>query len=121
GAAKARESFEDFINRYPDSEKVAQARENMKQLEGGKNKGQLDIAKFYDKTKQYRAAVIYYNDVIKAGADSPEGTYAKARIEELKAKFGEDALRSAPEKAETGAKTAARRKLQAKVDTASRP
>jgi len=121
GAAKAREAFEDFINRYPESEKVAQARENMKQLEGGKNKGQLEIAKYYDKTKQYRAAVIYYNDVIKAGADTPEGTIAKTRIEELKAKFGEDALRSAPEKAETGAKVASRRKLQAKVETASRP
>lgn len=121
GAAKAREAFEDFINRYPESEKVAQARENMKQLEGGKSKGQLEIAKFYDKTKQYRAAVIYYNDVIKAGADTPEGTFAKTRIEELKEKFGEDALRSAPEKAETGAKVATRRKLQAKVETASRP
>ena len=41
--------------------------------------------------------------------------------EELKEKFGEDALRSAPEKAETGAKAAVRRKLQAKVETSSRP
>jgi len=121
GAGKAREAFEDFINRYPDSEKVAQARENMKQLEGGANKGQLEIAKFYDKTKQYRAAVIYYNDVIKSGPDTPEGAFAKTRIEELKDKFGEDALRSAPEKAETGAKVATRRKLQAKVETSARP
>ncbi len=121
GATKAREAFEDFINRYPDSEKVPQAQENIKQLAGGSTKGQLDIAKFYDKTKSYRAAVIYYNDVIKAAPDSEEATYAKARIEELKGKFGEDALRSAPEKAETGAKAAARRKLQAQVETISRP
>ena len=121
GAHKAREAFEDFINRYPDSEKVPQARENMKTLEGGAAQGQLAIAKFYDKTKQYRAAVIYYNDVIKASPDTPEGTIAKARLDELKEKFGEDALRSAPEKAETGAKVATRRRMQAKVDTASRP
>ena len=31
--AKARESFEDFIARYPNSEKVPQARENLKSLE----------------------------------------------------------------------------------------
>jgi outer membrane protein assembly factor BamD len=120
-AQKAREAFEDFINRYPESEKVAQARENMATLEGGSTKGTLDIAKFYDKTKQYRAAVIYYNDVIKRQPDSPESGIAKARIEELKQKFGEDALRAGPEKAESGSTVAIRRKLQARIDTVSRP
>jgi len=121
GASKAREAFEDFAHRFPESEKVPQARENMKQLEGGAARGQLDIARFYDRTKQYRAAVIYYNDVIKAAPDTNEATLAKNRIEELKEKHGEDALRSAPEKAETGAKAATRRRLQARVETASRP
>lgn len=121
GAQKAREAFEDFINRYPESEKVAQARENMKTLEGGSTKSTLDVAKFYDKTKQYKAAVIYYNDVIKATPDSPEGTFAKTRIEELRQKLGDDALRAGPERAETGQKAAVRRKLQAKVETVSRP
>jgi outer membrane protein assembly factor BamD len=121
GTQKAREAFEDFINRYPDSEKVPQARENLQQLTGGSTKSTLDVAKFYDKTKQFRAAVIYYNDVIKAQPDTAEATFAKTRIEELKAKYGEDALKSAPERAETGAKAAVRRKLQAKVDTAARP
>jgi outer membrane protein assembly factor BamD len=120
-ANKAREAFEEFVNRYPESEKVSQARENMKALEGSQTKGTLDIAKFYDKTKNYRAAVIYYNDIIKAQPDSPESTYAKARIDELKQKVGEDALRAGPERAETGAKAQIRRKLQARVDTASRP
>ncbi len=120
-AAKAREAFEDFTNRYPDSEKVSQARENIKALEGGSTKGTLEIARFYDKTKQYRAAVIYYNDVIKAQPGSPESEIAKTRIEELKQLFGEDTLRAGPERTETGARAAQRRKLQAKVDTASRP
>ena len=121
GTQKAREAFEDFINRYPESEKVPQARENLQQLTGGSTKSTLDVAKFYDKTKQFRAAVIYYNDVIKAQPDTTEANYAKTRIEELKAKYGEDALKAAPERAETGAKAATRRKLQAKVDTAARP
>ena len=121
GTQKAREAFEDFINRYPESEKVPQARENLQQLTGGSTKSTLDVAKFYDKTKQFRAAVIYYNDVIKAQPDTLEANYAKTRIEELKAKYGEDALKAAPERAETGAKAAVRRRLQAKVDTAARP
>ena len=120
-AQKAREAFEDFVSRYPDSEKVSQARDNMATLEGGSTKGSLDIAKFYEKSKNYKAAVIYYNDVIKRQPDSPESGLAKARIEELKQKYGEDTLRAGPEKAETGAKAATRRKMQARVDTASRP
>ena len=118
---KARESFEDFIARYPNSEKVPQARENIKSLEGGTNKGTLDIAKFYDRTKKYKSAVIYYNDVIKGQPGTPDAEYAKARIEALKVLYGEDALRAGPERTETGARALERRKLQAKVDTASRP
>ncbi len=121
GAAKAREAFEDFINRYPESEKVPQAKENMKSLETGSAKSTLEVARFYDKTKQYRAAVIYYNDVIKSQPGSPESELAKTRIEELKQQFGEDAIKAGPERTETGARAAQRRKLQAKVDTASRP
>ena len=120
-AQKAREAFEDFTARYPDSEKAPQARENIATLEGGSTKGSLEIAKFYEKSKNYKAAVIYYNDVIKRQPDSPESGLAKARIEELKQKFGEDTLRAGPEKAETGAKAATRRKMQARVDTVSRP
>ena len=119
--AKAREAFEDFISRYPESEKVPQAHENLKSLQGGASKGTLDIAKFYEKTKKYKAAVIYYNEVLKAQPDSPESAIAKARIDYLKQQFGEDALRPGPEKTETGARAKERRKLQARVDTVSRP
>jgi outer membrane protein assembly factor BamD len=118
---KAREAFEDFVSRYPESEKVPQARENLKSLAGGQTKNALGIAKFYDKTKQYRAAVIYYNDVIKQQPGSPESKIAEERIAQLKEQVGEDALRAGPERTETGVRAEARRKLQAKVDTVSRP
>lgn len=120
-ARKANEAFEDFINRYPESEKVPQARENMKSLETGATQGTLDIAKFYDKTKNYKAAVIYYNNVIKSQPDTAESNFAKTRISEIKANVGEDALRAGPERAETGSRAQSRRKLQAKVNTVSRP
>ena len=120
-AQKAREAFEDFINRYPESEKVAQARENLKSLEGRQTQGSLQIAKFYDRTKQYKAAVIYYNDVIRQQPGSPESEVAKSRIAELKDQVGEDALRAGPERTETGARATARRRMQARVDTVSRP
>lgn len=118
---RARESFEDFLSRYPDSEKAPQARENIQALAGGVTKGALEIAQFYEKTKKYKAAIIYYNEVIKQEPDSAESTLAKTRIEALKTQFGEDALRAGPERTETGARARERRKLQALVDTASRP
>jgi len=120
-ALKARDAFEEFVNRYPQSEKVAQARQNIQTLSGGDVRRTLDVAKFYDKTKSYKAAVIYYNEVIKIQPSGPETTFAKARIDELKARFGADALQPGPERTETGARAETRRKMQARVNTASRP
>ena len=120
-AQKAKEAFEDFIYRYPQSEKVPQAKENMKSLDTGVTKGALEVAKYYDRTKQHKAAVIYYNDVIKQQPGTPDAAYAKTRIDALKAEFGEDALRGGPELTQNGARVQQHRKLQAKVDTVSRP
>lgn len=119
-ANKAREAFEDFIARYPGSEKIAQARENLNALSGRETSGSLGVAKFYDKQKNFKAAVIYYNDVIKQQPSSEEAKFAEKRIAELKEKVGEDVLRAGPEKAETGTRAAERRRLQARVDTAAR-
>lgn len=118
---KARESFEDFVNRYPASEKVAQARQNIESLSGSDVKGTLEVARFYDKAKNYRAAVVYYNDVIRNAPGSAESGLAKKRIDELKSLVGVDALRSGPERAQSGDTALARRRAQALVDVASRP
>jgi outer membrane protein assembly factor BamD len=118
---KAREAFEDFIARYPSSEKIAQARENLKALGGRETKGSLEIARFYDKQKKYKAAYIYYTDVAKQDPSSPDGQAAKKRMEELEGVVGEEGLRSGPEKAETGAKAKKRRKFESQVSTAARP
>ncbi len=120
-ALKAREAFEEYVNRFPQSEKTPQAQENIKAIETGQTKNTLSIAKFYDKKKEYKAAVIYYNDVIKNEPGTPDSSFAKQRIETLKSQVGEDALRAGPEKAENGAKASERRKMQAKIDIASRP
>jgi len=119
-ADKAQEAFEDFLARYPTSEKAAQAQDNMKTLQNRENSGAVDIAKYYDKKKNYKAAVIYYNEVIKEQPGSPEATAAQARIADLKSKVGDDALEPGPEKTETGAKAQATRHMKAQVDTLSR-
>ena len=118
---KARDAFEDFIVRYPQSEKIQQARENIAKLSGTNLKKNLEVARFYEKTKNYKAAVIYYNEVLRGEKSSPEAAEARKAIERLKQNVGVDALRSGSENAETGSKAQESRKMQAQVDTASRP
>ena len=93
-ASHARTGFEDFLARYPNSEKAAQARENLKRMERKQTSTAYDIAKFYDKQKSYRAAAIYYNEVIRQQPSSPEAERAKKRVSELRAKYGDKKLQS---------------------------
>jgi outer membrane protein assembly factor BamD len=120
-ANKAEDAFNDFLARYPNSEKAPQARDDLKTLQSRENSGAMNIAKYYDKRKDYKAAVIYYDEVIKDEPGTPDATTAQARIASLRSTVGDAALDSGPEKAETGAHAQDRRRLQAQVDTASRP
>ena len=89
----ARTAFQDFLFRYPNSEKAAQARANLQQLEHKSTSSSFDVARYYDKMKAYRAAVIYYNEVIRQQPGSAESEKAKQRIDQLRAKLGDKVLR----------------------------
>lgn len=94
-SANAKTAFEDFLFHYPKSEKAAQARANLEILEHKQTTNSYKVAKFYDKQKYYRAAVIYYNEVIRQQPGSQESNEAKKRIDQLRAKFGDAALQPA--------------------------
>ncbi len=70
-STKAQEAFEDFLAAYPNSEKAPQAQDNLKTLQARENSSAVEIAKYYDKRKNYKAAVIYYNEVIKEQPGTP--------------------------------------------------
>jgi outer membrane protein assembly factor BamD len=89
---KARTAFEDYLFRYPNSEKAPQARANLEYLSRKQTSSAFDIAKYYDKQKHYRAAVIYYNEVIRQQPGSDESEKAKKRIDQIRAKVGEKEL-----------------------------
>ena len=93
--ANAKTAFQDFLFHYPKSEKAAQARKNLDILEHKQTNNSYKVAKFYDKQKYYRAAVIYYNEVIRQQPGSEESNEAKKRIDQLRAKFGDAALQPA--------------------------
>ena len=103
-ASNAKTGFQDFLFHYPKSEKAAQARANLDILEHKQTASSYQVAKFYDKQKYYRAAVIYYNEVIRQQPGSEESNEAKKRIDQLRAKFGEAALQPALPVAQGGKK-----------------
>jgi len=115
----AKNTFEDFLFQFPDSEKAPQAEENLLLISARESGDLLGIAKFYDRYKNYRAAVIYYNDVIRRQPTGEEADFARVRIEELRSEVGEDALRAGPERTDTGERVAVRRRLQAQVETSA--
>ncbi len=100
----AKTAFQDFLLHYPHSEKAAQARANLDLLEHKETTSSYEVAKFYDKQKYYRAAVIYYNEVIRQQPGSTESNLAKKRIDQLRAKVGEAALQAALAPAQAGKK-----------------
>ena len=115
----AQNTFEDFLLQYPESEKSAQAKDNVTSLGSKESADLMIIAKFYDRFKNYRAVAIYYNDIIRRSPGSEDATTARDRIQEIRSEAGDEALRTGPEQQQTGETAALRRRLQAQVETSS--
>lgn len=115
----SRETFEDFLLQYPRSEKAPQARDNLATIGRAEAGNLIEIAKYYDWSKNYKSAIIYYNDVIRKQPKTADAELAKTRIEELRSQYGDDVLRVGSERAESGEKLALRRRLQAQVETSA--
>jgi outer membrane protein assembly factor BamD len=115
----ARTAFQDFLFRYPNSEKAAQARANLQQLEHKATSSSFDVARYYDRQKAYRAAVIYYNEVIRQQPGSAESDKAKKRIDQLRAKLGDKVLQPLQDKEAEKKKSTEQEK--AKTATPSTP
>ena len=118
-AIDAKNTFEEFLFEFPKSEKAAQARENLSTMSSRETFDLLSIAKFYDRSNNYRAAVVYYSDVVRRQPGTPDAELATARIEEIRATVGDDELSAGTERAETGVRAAMRRRLQNQVQTSS--
>jgi outer membrane protein assembly factor BamD len=122
-SVRARESFEDFLAAYPSSEKAPQAKEDIAALATMQTGNSLQIADYYYGQKQFRAAVVYYNDVIRQQPNSADSTKAKSRLDSIRTKFGDRYF------ADTQTGTAGtgigalphETRLQAQTDTARRP
>jgi outer membrane protein assembly factor BamD len=118
-AIEAKNTFEEFLMEYPNSEKAAQARDNLDRMSGRESSDLYRIAQFYDRNSDFRAAVIYYSELVRRQSGSDQAKSANERIEEIRAEVGDDELRSGPERAETSERAAMRRRLQNQVETSA--
>ena len=72
-ANQAIAAFNDFLIRYPTSPKADQAKTWRAELKQEQSKGLFQVAHFYEKNKNYRAALVYYNEIL---AQNPRSDWA---------------------------------------------
>jgi outer membrane protein assembly factor BamD len=75
--------FQDYITKYPSSEKIVQAKENIARLQGEQARGLMNIAEFYDRDGKIAAALVYYNSVLQKYPNTDLAKRASRRAEEL--------------------------------------
>ena len=113
----AKEGFEDFLLQYPNSEKAAQAKDNLATIGARESGDLLAIAKYYDWSRNYRAARTYYSAVIKRQPNTEDAKLASTRVQELDNSYGADVQPVTT--ADSGQTTALRRRLEAQVQSSA--
>lgn len=83
-AGKAIAVFTDFLALYPNDPRAAEAREHIASLRSEQARGHFEIARFYEKRRQWSGALIYYNEVLLLDPTSRYAEEARKRIEALK-------------------------------------
>ena len=83
-AAQAIAAYTDFKTYFPNDKRVADAEKSIVLLKAQQVEGNFKIAQFYEKSRQWAGAVIYYNEVLQLDPNSPYAAPARQRIEALK-------------------------------------
>lgn len=83
-ATQAIATFTDFITLYPDDRRVPYAQRFIAALKSQQVLGNFQIAQFYERSKKWDGAVIYYNEVLQLDPNSHYAALARQRIETLK-------------------------------------
>ena len=96
-ASRAIEVFGDFGALHPGDERISQADEHVRDLRVEQARGNLEIARYYDKKQIARGALTYYNAVVDIFArllnntDHEFAVEARERIADLKLQVAETA------------------------------
>jgi len=63
---------------------VPQAQNAIARLKAEQVRGNFEIAQFYEKSRKWNGALVYYNEVLQLDPNSPYAASARQRIESLK-------------------------------------
>lgn len=85
--AKALRAFEDFSRENRDRSLIKEADKTVQRLKDKAASKSLMTAQFYERQGRYKAAMIYYQDVIDSYPDSTLANGAKAKVAEMDAKL----------------------------------
>ena len=77
----AKQRFEEFVKDHPDAVLSKEAEENITKLKEKEAAASFNIARFYEKQEDYKAAKIYYNNILDNYPNSP---WAPKAVEQLR-------------------------------------
>ncbi len=83
-AAQAIETYTDFMTLYPDDQRVPEAQKAIVLLKVEQVRGNFKIAQFYENSRKWAGAIVYYNEVLQLDPNSPYAAQSRQRIEALK-------------------------------------
>jgi outer membrane protein assembly factor BamD len=83
-AGKAIATYTDFKTFYPDDKRVPEVERSMALMKMEQVRGNFKIAQYYESTRRWAGAVVYYNEVLQLDPNSAYATLARQRIEVLK-------------------------------------
>ncbi len=83
---KAIEKFDEFASAHPDSELVREAQKERSELAEKKAESLFEAAKFYERLKRYKSAMIYYEEIVNDFSSTKISPLAMEKLEILKRK-----------------------------------
>jgi len=86
---RAIEEYRNIMDKTEDEELTKEARETLIRLREKKAKSEFETAKFYEKTRHYKSAIIYYREVVEKYGDTSVAEEAQQRMTELQDKLQE--------------------------------
>jgi outer membrane protein assembly factor BamD len=82
-AAQAIGTFTDFATLFPEDPRVSEAQKHINALKTEQARGSFDVARFYERNHRWKAALIYYNDVLDKDPNSKYAGEARQRIDAI--------------------------------------
>jgi outer membrane protein assembly factor BamD len=83
-AGRAINTFTDFSALHPDDNRVKEAQKRIDELKTEQARGSYQIARFYEKKRKWKAALIYYNEVLNKDPNSSYAKEARERLVDIK-------------------------------------